>query len=156
MYSVFIGTITCKGVELKGASLTATDGGQIEHLLLKGCHTSGGTGCSLRGETIETKPLKLEAALGSKSPEDTLLLKPVTGTTWAEFTIEGGSCNVAGTNRLQGRATFVLSKGREELVEQELLFRTKTSEELKVGVAGVELNGEINLKLASGKGWSYH
>lgn len=154
MYSTFIGTIACKSVELKGANLTATAGGQVEHLLLKGCRDEGGSGCHLTSETIETKALKLEAALGGKSPEDTLVLKPVTGTTWAEFVVEGGTCS--GDDRLQGKATFVLSKGREEAAEQELYFGQKESGELKIGAVGAELKGKIKLKLASAKGWSFH
>ena len=146
-------TITCSsGLELKSADIAAKNGGKIEHLLFKGCLISAP--CALSSTTIETKPLTLEAALGSKSPEDTLLLKPTTGTVFAEFKISGTSCSIAGVNKLTGQATFILPKGREELAEQELAVHANVNELEWRGE--VSLKGKVKVKLVSGKGWSFH
>jgi hypothetical protein len=61
-------TVECgsESLKLTNASISSTDGGKIEHLLLSSCHTTSGS-CSLQGTTIETKPLTVEAALGGKA-----------------------------------------------------------------------------------------
>jgi hypothetical protein len=143
-------TIECiSGVTLTGASIAAPNGGKIEHLVFKGC--AANDGCSLKGTTIETKPLTVEAALGAKSPEDTLVLKPATGRIFAEFTLQGEPCGRAGVEELTGPMTVTAPKGREELVEQGIAIHTK-SEELN----GWAVKGAFNAKTASGKAWSFH
>ena len=143
-------TIDCSsGVTLTGASITAPSGGKLEHLVLKGCAASGV--CSLKGTTIETKPLKIEAALGAKSPEDTLVLKPATGRVFAEFTLQGATCSRAGVEELTGPMTVAAPKGREELVEQELAIHTSEEE-----LSGWAVKGKFAVKTASGKAWSFH
>lgn len=146
-------SVTCKGIELNKATIAAKTGGQIEHLVFKEC--SALPPCELKSETIESKPLKLEAALGSKSPEDTVLLKPVTGTVFAEFTLQGASCLSAGVVQLKGNPRLTMPKGREELAEQELRMSTGAGE---LNWSGLEvlLSGKVKIKLASGKGWSFH
>jgi hypothetical protein len=146
--------ITCSAFELKSADILAHNGGQIEHLAFKGCHINN-QHCTLASTTIESKPLTIEAALGGKSPEDAVLLKPTAGTVFAEYKIEGASCGLAQTVKLTGKATFLLPKGREELVEQELLVRAGEGE-LKWSGASLALAGGAKLKLASGKAWSFH
>lgn len=137
------------GVTLTSASITAPAGGKLEHLVFKGCAASGV--CSLKGTTIETKPLKIEAALGAKSPEDTLVLKPATGRIFAEFTLQGATCSRAGVEELTGPMTVVAPKGREELVEQEIAIHTDEEE-----LSGWVVKGKFNAKTASGKAWSFH
>ncbi len=147
--------IRCTGVELKGASIAAPAGGGIEHLVLTNCGVTGGN-CTLKGLTIESKPLSVAASLGSKSPEDVLAVKAASGKVLAEYTLVGPKCALAGTVALTGKATFVLPSGGEELVEQEVLMRTlQSSGELKEGVSGVTLEGGLKAKLASGMGWSF-
>ncbi|MGH2911212.1 MAG: hypothetical protein ACRDJ3_01915, partial [Solirubrobacteraceae bacterium] len=83
--------IKCFGVEVKGGKITAPAAGSIEHLVLHECTIfEQGGNCSLASKTIESKPLTIQAALGTKSPEDTVTLKPPSGTTFLEFTFEGG------------------------------------------------------------------
>jgi hypothetical protein len=137
------------GVTLTGASIAAPSGGKVEHLVFKGCVSNDG--CSLTSTTIETKPLKVEAALGSKSPEDTVVLKPATGRVFAEFTLQGATCSRAGVEELTGPVTVAVAKGREELVEQEVVAHTRVEE-----LDGWVLKGKFDVKLASGKGWSFH
>jgi hypothetical protein len=156
----FGGVISCGGVELKGADIAAKTGGQIEHLLLTKCW--GNNECDLESETIETKPLSVEAALGAKSPEDKLVLKPVSGTLIAEYKVtnpgEPGCGGASKKNQISGKATLILPKGREELAEQELLANiTEFNSELKWdGGSAISMEGAVNLKLASGKAWSFH
>jgi hypothetical protein len=156
----FGGSISCEGVELKGADIAAKTGGQIEHLLLTKCWGHGE--CDLESETIESKPLNVEAALGAKSPEDKLVLKPVTGTLIAEYKVtnpgEPGCGGASKKNQISGKATLILPKGRGELVEQELLTNiTELNSELKWdGGSAVTMEGAVSLKLASGKAWSFH
>jgi hypothetical protein len=143
-------TVQCgSGVTLTGGSIAAPNGGKVEHLVFKGCASDDG--CSLTSTTIETKPLKVEAALGGKSPEDTVVLKPATGRVFAEFTLQGATCSRAGVEELTGPVTVAVTKGREELVEQEVVAHT-SGEELD----GWVLKGKFDVKLASGKGWSFH
>jgi hypothetical protein len=149
-------TVECYGeqVELNTASITPKTGGQIARLVFSGCEVVGSE-CSLAPRSrIESKPLTLEAALGSKSPEDTLVLKPTTGTIVAEYTLEGSKCALAGVVQLKGKMQFTLPKGREELASQEVLVRSGGY--LTWGAAGVTLGGKVKFKLASGKAWSFH
>jgi hypothetical protein len=142
---------------LTGADILAPNGGQIEHLVFTGCSANGG--CSVSGGTIESKPLKVEAALGAKSPEDTVLLKPVTKPAFAEFTLTGGGCPWAGVIGVRGKATLTLPKGREELAEQELSLyvNAESLEELVwENIPPMTLEGKVKLKLTSGKVWSFH
>jgi hypothetical protein len=149
-------TIVCsaESVELNTASIAPKTGGQIAHLVLKECQSEA-AGCPLESSQITSKPLVLEAALGSKSPEDTLVLKPATGTIVAEYAFIGESCGLAGVVQLKGKMKFVMPKGREELAEQELLVRAGEGE-LKSGSAEVVLGGKIKAKLTSAKAWSFH
>jgi hypothetical protein len=151
-------TINCSGLELKGGDIAAPNGGAVEHLVFTGCDAEVGSGCGLVGTTIESKPLKLEAALGSKSPEDTLLVKPVSGKVFADWKIEDiEGCEQSGESALEGMAKFILPKGREELAEQELEPHvTKATDELQWGSFGVSVSGKVKVKLTSGKGWSFH
>jgi hypothetical protein len=150
--------VRCSGVELKGASIVGPSGGSVEHLVFKGCVFSPGSPCSVKGGgAIESKPLSVVAALGGKSPEDTLVLKPASGGVLAEFQVEGTSCQLAGLVRLTGKVTVVLPEGREELAEQEVLMRTTISSgELKWNGTGMGLDGGVKVMLASGKAWSFH
>jgi hypothetical protein len=116
-------------------------------------------GCKIKNSKIETAPLKIEAALGAKSPEDKLVLKPVTGTQFAEYQFEGALC-VEGSNKnkIRGHMTLTWPKGREEATEQALGINIPfSSEELEwVNLPAMGVVGNINLKLASGKAWSFH
>lgn len=148
--------IKCKHIELKGADIAAPDGGQIEHLVFSGCAFQGDSeGCALESETIETQPLTVEAALGVKSPEDTLLLKPKSGTLFAGYGVTGETCLSSGKNRWVGKAKFLLPKGGEELAEQEVVPNTGR-EELKEGSGEVKFSaGSFGAKLSSGSAWSF-
>jgi hypothetical protein len=154
------GKIACQGVELKGADIISHSGGSIEHLILKKCvyETTLKNVCVLKSTTIESKALTLEAKLGSKSPEDELVVKPASGEVLAEIPFEYGSSTCLfndETVKLTGKAQLVLPKGREEAVEQPLHF-TSSGSELRFAGTPAELTGEYKLKLSSGKGWSYH
>jgi hypothetical protein len=150
-------TVECSGVELKGADIAAHDGGQVEHLVLKGC-ASTSKNCALEGTKIESKPLSLEAALGEKGAEDKVVLKPATGTVLAEYVFTGSNCAFANEPvELTGKITLLMAKGREELAEQGFAFHvTESSKELKWGSFSMALTGAAKLKLASGEGWSFH
>jgi hypothetical protein len=147
-------TINCSGLELKGGELLAHNGGQVEHMVFTGCILhAGASNCTLSGGKIESKPLKLEAALGSKSPEDTVVFKPATGKVFAEYSITGASCPLAEEGiEVEGQPAFVLPKGREESAEQELLVRGK----LTGGIGIWSFGGAVKAKLTSGKNWSFH
>ncbi|MGH2912319.1 MAG: hypothetical protein ACRDJ3_07560 [Solirubrobacteraceae bacterium] len=147
-------TITCSGkVELLTAVISHPAGGTIGHLVLNGC--SGQGACSLiEGSKIETKPLKIEAALGSKNPEDTLLLKPQTGTTFAEIKFPGEECVFFGTQKLTGQARFIMPHGQEELASQTIELHAGTAE-LRMGSFEMLLGGSIKAKLTSGSAWSF-
>jgi hypothetical protein len=150
--------IECTGkVSVISASITASDGGKIEHLRFTGCSFYPvNSGCVLSGTTVETKPLTVEAALGAKSPEDTFLLKPVTGKVFLTYTLTGSGCEERGENNFKGKATFIMPKGREGFVEQELVFKTAAFDELESEFLGnVTLKGKIKVKLASGETWSF-
>ncbi len=149
-------SIECSSaVELKGASVAASAGGRIEHLVLNGCHVTSPS-CSLGSETIESNALTLEAALGGKSPEDVVVLKPATkGGVIAEYEIVG--CSREGERALTGSIKLVLEKGGEELAAQPFAFDvTSASRELRLGESGVSLTGAMTVKLGSGKSWSFH
>ena len=155
--------IECENVSLKGADIASPSDGSIEHLVLKECkvnpYDGSGPYCHLASETIESKALKLEAKLGSKSPEDDLVVKPASGVVLAEISFPAGQeqCPFSGKKpvSLYGEAQLVLPKGREEAVEQSLQFRSSEIE-LSFGGDGAKLEGEYKLKLSSGKAWSYH
>ncbi len=150
----YLGVVTeCSGIELKKADIAAHTGGEVEHFVFTGCVLKA-SGCSLEKGIIESKPLKVEAALGSKSPEDTVLLKPVKGEDFARFIING-TCIIAGESELQGKIKLVLPKGREEATQQE--FRVNTAEkELLWNDTSVHLIVGAKAKLESAKGWSFH
>jgi hypothetical protein len=149
---VWLSTETqCTGVQLQSASISPKVGGKIGKLVLTGCTLLGNTGCTISGGVIESAALKLEAALGGKSPEDTLALKPESGKGFLKFVLTGNSCAFEGSNTISGKATFTLPHGREELASQELSFNVgagETSPEIK-------LTGHASVKLASGKAWSF-
>lgn len=151
-------TIECTGVELKSADLVGHTGGQIEHLVLTNCLMRGGGGCSLEGTKIESKPLKMEPALYEKSPEDKVVLKPVTGKLFMEISVGGASCaDPEEGAEIEGQMTLALPKGREELAEQELEFVTPlVAGELHGWIGSWTLGGDVKAKLASGKSWSFH
>jgi hypothetical protein len=150
-------TIECTGVELKSADLVGQSGGQIEHLVLTGCHMQGSGGCSLRNTKIESKPLKMEPALYEKSPEDKVVLKPVTGKLFMEISVGGASCGHPEEGaEIEGQMTLALPTGREELAEQELEFITLAAGELHGWIGSWTLGGDVKAKLASGKSWSFH
>jgi hypothetical protein len=155
--------IECSEVGLKGADIASPSGGSIEHLVLWGCEveplTGYGSKCRLGSHTVESKALTLEAKLGSKSPEDELVVRPVgESEVLAEFSVEGSTCPFYSKNPVQltGEARLVLPKGREEAVEQPLRFTISSSGELRFDRELALLRGEYKLKLSSGKGWSYH
>ena len=87
-------TIECLGVELKSADLVGHSGGQVEHLVFTSCAMEANSKCSLKGTKIESKPLKIEPALYGKSPEDKVVLKPVTGTLFMEASFLGATCRI--------------------------------------------------------------
>jgi|HubBroStandDraft_6_1064221.scaffolds.fasta_scaffold568140_1 hypothetical protein len=150
--------IECSGIELKNADIAATHGGQAEHLLFTGCKVVSAN-CHLQSSTIETKALTMEAALGSKSPEDKVVFKPTAGAgkPFAAYVLEGSQCASSGEVIWTGRATLALPKGQEEAAEQELnIHVSEASGELKYGASAVALEGKVKLKLASGKAWSFH
>jgi hypothetical protein len=145
--------VECTGApELKTTTIAPPAGGKIGHLVLNECGMQAP--CSLATPTIETKALTIGAATGVKSPEDTLLLKPESGTTFLEFKVEGTTCPLLGVIRLVGKAKFTLPHGEEELTGQELQFHAGNGE-LHWGSAEVFLGGRAITKLASGKPWSY-
>jgi hypothetical protein len=145
----------CTGLELKTADIAAHNAGQIEHLVFTSCHSTS-SHCSLVGTKIESKPLKMEAALGEKSPEDKVVLKPVTGKLFMEFSVGGTGCTVAEEGaEIEGQATFILPKGREESAEQEVQTHAKEGE-LKGYLGAWTLGGTVKAKLTSGKKWSFH
>ena len=150
----YLGVVTeCSGIELKKANIAAHTGGEIEHFVFTGCVLEA-AGCSIEKSRIESKPLKIEAALGSKSPEDTVVLKPVKGEDFARFIIKG-TCGIAGESELGGKIKLVLPKGREESAQQE--FRVNTGEnELLWNDTSVHLIAGAKAKLESAKGWSFH
>jgi hypothetical protein len=160
--------IQCQSVGLKGADIAAPSGGSIEHLVLKECTLSGSElgdapKCRLTSTTLESKALKLEAKLGSKSPEDYLVIKPASGEALIEIPFENGEfpggCPFKSKKpySLEGTAQLVLPKGREEAVEQPLRFEIGISGELNFARGELaNLGGEYKLKLSSGKAWSYH
>jgi hypothetical protein len=155
--------IRCQSVGLKGADIASPSGGAIEHLMLEKCNVepygANPPNCSLASTTIESKALKLTAALGSKSPEDKLAIEPASGEVLAEIHFGGSSERCVFNNKtakLEGKAKLVLPKGREEMVEQPLQLTIASAGELYVGGDVVSLEGEYKLKLSSGKGWSYH
>ncbi len=149
-------TIECTGVELKSADLVGHSSGQIEHLVLTGCIIQSSK-CSLGSTKIESKPLKIEPALYEKSPEDKVVLKPVTGKLFMEISFLGATCpDVEENAEFEGQMTLVLPKGREELAEQELEFVNLASGELHGWIGSWTLGGDVKAKLASGKSWSFH
>jgi hypothetical protein len=156
LFSAIGVTIECvsETVETKVAEIVAHSGGQIEHLVFAGCDIIQ-SGCGLASTKIESKPLTMEAALGSKSPEDTVLLKPKTGTVFAEYEITGENCGIAGLQQIKGKAKVTMPKGREELAEQEVVMHTGSGE-LTTGYGNMDVEGKFKTKLASGKAWSFH
>jgi hypothetical protein len=148
--------IRCSSQEVKltNASIAPASGGKIEHLVFNGCTVPAGE-CNLASTTIESKPLTMEAELGSKSPEDTILLKPATKTLFAEYEFTGSKCSLAGVVQLTGTDSITLPKGREELATQEVSFNN-SAHELKWGSAAVLIEGNAKAKLVSGKAWSFH
>jgi hypothetical protein len=148
--------VVCEaGMELKGASITATAGGKIEHLVLKGCR-SASSPCGISSTTIESVPLTVTAALGKASPEDTVTLKPTTGTKFAEFEWTGESCAVVGPVALKGTVKVVLPKGQEEHAEMELEVHTEEFELRANTGPSVAFRGKAKAKLTSGQAWSFH
>jgi hypothetical protein len=147
--------IQCASVGLKGADIVAHTGGSIEHLVLQEC-TVNSSSCRVVGGKIESKPLKLEAKLGSKSPEDELVAKPASGSVLAEFEFENERCPLEGKQTLGGRLSFVLPKGREEGVEQELVLHESIAGELHMGELPLTSEGAFKAKLVSGRDWSFH
>ncbi|MGH2913076.1 MAG: hypothetical protein ACRDJ3_11450 [Solirubrobacteraceae bacterium] len=142
----------CTGVELKNGKITAHTTGSIEHLVLRECANNGNC---IVPSTIESKPLTIEAALGSTSPEDKLTLKPTTGTTFMEFNITGLECQLFGSARITGKMKNLLPKGQTELAEQELQLHTEGGE-LAWSSAPVTVTGTIKLKLTTSQTWSFH
>jgi len=141
-------------MELKGASITTGAGGKIEHLVFNGCK-SNVSQCPLSSTKIETKPLTVTASLGKKSPEDTLLLKPTTGTVFAVYFYEGENCPLASEQVLKGTIKVILPKGQEEHAEMEFNPLSEGSE-LQGNSASVSLRGKAKVKLTSGLAWSFH
>ena len=144
-----------RGITLHSASISSPGSGQVEHLTFAGCKMISPAACKLASETIESKPLTLTAALGAKSPEDTVLVKPTTGKTIAELIVNGEGCPFGEPSILTGKMTLVLPKGREELIEQELTARTG-EHELEWENVEATLQGKSKLKLTSGAVWSFH
>ncbi|MGH2913071.1 MAG: hypothetical protein ACRDJ3_11425, partial [Solirubrobacteraceae bacterium] len=147
--------ITCSGkVELQTAVISHPAGGTIGHLVLNGCAGNSYPCDTIEGSKIETKPLKIEAALGSKNPEDTLLLKPQTGTTFAEINFSNPECVLGPTQKLTGQARFIMPHGQEELASQTIQLHAGTAE-LRMGSFEILLGGSIKAKLTSGSAWSF-
>jgi hypothetical protein len=150
--------VECGGetAEVKGAALTSPTSGHVEAMVFNGCHLIGASECELSSTTFQTKPLTMEAALGKTSPEDSVVFKPTAAKgPWAEFTLEGGSCQLLGTWKIQGQAKFLLPKGRTEAAEQELKLHSEGNE-LTSAAGDVLIGGALKLKLSSGKAWSLH
>jgi hypothetical protein len=152
-------SITCYGMELKGASITAPAAGKIEHIIWKECgYSEGSLECGLAKHTIETKALNIEAALGKTSPEDVLTLSPQVKTLVMEITSTGRECPFAGTVQVTGKIKLTMPHGQSELAEQHLAVSTIGSNLQIPGDSAVILYGygEIGEKLTTGANWSFH
>jgi hypothetical protein len=148
--------VVCEGLELETASITAKVGGQIGHLLFTECEARHSSTCTLVGTTVESKPLTIEAVLGGTSPEDKLVLKPVTKLAFLEYKFKGSSCPYTSEIAVTGKVKMPLPKGRDELAEQELVLAQSGSSELNWEAAEFHFGGKVKLKLSSGKAWSFH
>lgn len=152
--------VQCVGnIELKNAKITSPGTGQVEHMILNECTMQASPSCTVEHQRIETAPLTMEAALGSKSPEDTVIFKPTAGKTnspWMEIQVPNEACFWYPRITITGQAKFIMPTGREEKAEQEIIFHAGTGE-LRNGSFEVKFTetSKSKFKLASGKAWSF-
>jgi hypothetical protein len=154
------GTLTCtEGSLYKGE--IAAPASLKTNLELSGCKlsTQGQPECKMLGTQWGTLPLEGKLSLGTKSPEDSLELYPVTGTTWTE-SLRTEECSLfsEGNNPTKGTLTLKVPTGQTETVEQGLLGEGEASKGL-YGWNTSEpwyLTGSVKLKLASAKAFSFH
>jgi hypothetical protein len=148
--------IQCTGITLKTASITAPAAGSIEHLVFTGCAATSPSRCSLKSTTIESQPLTMSAALGSKSPEDVVTLKPTTGTLFLEYKYAESEGGCPTGNHVTGKVELLLHAGQTEAAEQEFTFSEAPGE--LFGTLGGEFHiyAAAKMKLASAKAWSFH
>jgi hypothetical protein len=143
-------SINCTGLQNSEASIVGTASFEGKALTFTGC-SSNAPACPVT-PTISTKEVSGSAALGAKSPESTLTIKPKTGENLMTLKFTGSRCAISALP-VKGQFTMTLPEGQTEQSEHELVV---SSTELKTAGNTDTLTGAVKDKLASGSEWSFH
>lgn len=153
--------ITCKEVKAAAGAkiIGGVPGTSSETVEYSGCTVQSPSGCTIKGGTITTKPLKDEIVegVGSSAGKALLLLTPKEGTTFAEPKLEGGffcqtvavkgsvlaEANPQGTEVTTGVLKFEPANGKE--------YKNSKKETKKAGLTAggnpSTVSGEVEAEL---------
>ncbi len=153
--------IVCKGkiLRLEAPEIIGANEGKAKSLSFEQCETTEpATHCELLEQpaTIKTKPVKIKATTGPKSPEDRITFSPATKINLAFFEFEE-SCPLKefGVN---GSVTMSAPTGQTETAAQGI-EGLGSVENNSLEVAGIKVyleGGRALLNLANASKWSFH
>jgi hypothetical protein len=144
-------TITCTGLEGVSPELVGPNVFTATSLTFTGCSVTAGE-CKV-ATSIKTVAVKGEATTGT-SPDDKVVLKPASGTSFTTIEFEGAKCALAGEQAVKGQVTIDAPKGVTPAAKQKITVNDSTG--LKVGVNAATITGEAELALVSGEEFSFH
>lgn len=114
-------------------------------------------GCSVKGGSVETRPLTMIVGMKKGSTTvDTVKFTPEEGTTFATVVLEGLECPVAGTYKVTGTQFAEALSATGTFATSQTIKTNKTIQEaaggsLKFGEKPAILTGELKGSLTSGK-----
>jgi hypothetical protein len=140
----------------KGAEILGGSPGTNEELIeFESVKVDRPTGCSIKGGKLETKPLKSEIAESTAESESVdVLFIPKSGTTFAEFELEGSGCILKGIKPgVAGNVLAEVSPQGKEAAALALLFEAPSKEyrnsKEETAKAGLQLAGNAATLMGS-------
>jgi hypothetical protein len=123
------------------------------------CEAFAQTGtCALGALAINSSLLNATVKVGSKSPEDRVLVLPRTKSLLAEIPFsETNTCAFAGVEGVKGSVTLAMPTGQSEESAQAIEgLGSVENNSLEIANSKAYITGRALVKLASGSKWSFH
>ena len=156
-YKLASGTteIECTTLKIEGGFIEGVNRNGAKSLKFTGCKALT-VNCTLSNPAISTLPILSEATLDPPNASAAVIVfKPETGTLFATFKFEGEKCPTAGIKPVTGTQAALAPTGATEKATQVLTTIELVAGELKLGSAAAKLTASLEVKLESGKPFSF-
>ena len=147
--------LDCETLQIEKGFITGINKNGAKSILFSGCAALT-PNCTLLNSSISTVPILSEATLDPPNAlAAVIVFKPETGTVFATFKFNGGSCAPSGVKAVVGTQAVLAPTGADENTEQQLTAIELKAGELKIGSATATLTGAAKVKLEHGQPWSF-